>query len=1684
MAARVDDFYTDLEFLQQQPQAPPQQSSDFFSDLEALQQQQSKDKTLPLQQAKQAAQQGLQKQPDLKAEQPKSKLVDFISDLESQPASQAQPQNQQNDFFSDLEQAASKPQKQAKSFPFLPGKKETKTEQKQGKLLEQFNRGLQESASGELAQQFFEPQTQQKLESDPSFWESLVHEAGTVTGDLPYLAAGATLGGILGVPGGPIGITVGAGFGATALPAFLKESLKQYRDFQDKGGDLTFGEFLQRADKVANRTLNEGLFGAILGMTKKAIPLLESTPIGKLFSTKIGKAAATTTAEAAVATAVPAAAEGRVPEKEDFARALALFAGFNLAHLPVNVKDYVQKQGEASGLPPEQFAKEYSPSNLEKIQRVAESNVPKAEAKAQPKAEENTFTTEKGSVYQLNEDGTTTRTKAVRSEHPGDEGLKPKSEKTWFVSPEDAKKLGEVQTSGGSKRLFEFPDGKIGVQYTEGPDTGKVESRTVLEPQTKPAVGLVPVEIWQDGKEVHFGNKITDVKAKPVELPKGAVLTKPEHIRTGFKAGKSTATISVEKEGAYFPHDIELTKQEKTLIDAANQWEKAGDHKEASDLNEQARQMIFARIKGQPSKLEVSAPKTPLAERVHKQPQGTTVPEGIQRIVSKSAEKAPTQTVKNQHGKEVAIPKTFYHGTIREVKGELKPDSRGIVHFADSKNDVLEANVNAASRAGKQGHVITKDLDLNKVFVNSEKQKREYSKANIDQLKKAGYNGVYFPEHGIFEYFTKEPIDLEHLQQVKKERMLINAETFRWKDPKDKAEFIRRVNEGSFGPGEVNEFTKGKLYARTTGPTLEEIAKEKGLPVSLLKATPLSQEKPSERMPTRGKKTLDQAVSFEAPEPKAEKSEGMGFRQAIVDELFPLQKYVQENKSSKEIPFSQDPYKMSRLYKGWQGKAEVFLEHKSFDPDTIKWTGKGLREIIKPYKKDLPGLSKYLVARRAIELESQGKETGVDISDAKRYVAENAKTYEKARKELRDYQNSLLDYAEKSGLISAETKDLWQGLNADYVPFQRVFSPEGKEYFGGKSMVPKQQFFRLEGSQRPIVDPLESIIGNTYKIIEASEKNRVIRSLVEFEKNKQGAGEFIETKEIGEEEPTLKNFSDYLQGKDVVEGNKIKYFDNGKLKTIEVDPSVAAVLKGNFGPREMTYLGKLLQYPTRWTRTGAIALNPEKLVKLALQDQFEAYVYSQVGYVPGVDLVRGIFHSVKKGDLYNQWRAAGGDQSLAMDMSRTRKQETLKKVAGVKNVVRSADDVMRIIEDVFKPLETSTRVSLFERALKRKGQSPDALREAALLARETTLDYAKKGAKTQILTESIPFFNAAVQGIDKFIQEAKRNPKGVALKGTAFLTVPTVALWLWNKTNYPREYEEIPAWEKNAFWNIFVGIPGMEKPLHVKIPKPHELGFVFASAPEHVLEYIDKKDPEAIKELGKLGFDAFTPPIIPAGVRPMIEQFANRKLLTGAPLIPQRLEKLPPEEQITPYTSESAKVVGKIIQHIPYVGDTKLASPIVVDHWISSMSGGLGRRLIDFTESKLRKTGVLPEKVEVEKELSDLPILGAFIGRTPGMQSASITKFYTEAERLEKQVNAIKKAAKEGRQSEIKDKEAIVAKHKKAQKIRKAFSNIRKAITNIVEDQENYTPAEKKILIDQLTADAVGVAREFHGKDS
>lgn len=396
------------------------------------------------------------------------------------------------------------PRNAYKSIPETPTQ-----QQKSPGIISSFKSGIRQSSTGEI-NKLLNGDYEDEPEMEMDFIDSISHSIGNIIGGTPAFIAGGVGGASAGsAVGGPIGAAAGSGAGAFALDEFIKEAITQFREHQQGGEDLTFGEFLQRSEKVSGSTLRGGAMGGILSTINAAAPILMKVPgLGKLFETKLGSHLGTTAAEVATLGTVPAVSEGRLPTANEYAHAAALVFGL---HIPRLARIALMKEGEKSGLLPEEFAKtEIAKKIVEDSQQKPENEtnktteVPKSEkskadqeTKASEKTEDKiTFKTSKGSSYTVEENGATTRNKKYRPEHgESEQGPQPTSEKTYYVSKEDVDKLSLFQTQGDSKSIYEFPDGRIGVIYNSGKNKGKIESRSVVTPKTEPGIGLTPVEL-------------------------------------------------------------------------------------------------------------------------------------------------------------------------------------------------------------------------------------------------------------------------------------------------------------------------------------------------------------------------------------------------------------------------------------------------------------------------------------------------------------------------------------------------------------------------------------------------------------------------------------------------------------------------------------------------------------------------------------------------------------------------------------------------------------------------------------------------------------------------------------------------------------------------------------------------------------------------------------------------------------------------------------------------------------------------------------------------------------------------------------------------------------------------------------------------------------------------------------
>lgn len=765
----------------------------------------------------------------------------------------------------------------------------------------------------------------------------------------------------------------------------------------------------------------------------------------------------------------------------------------------------------------------------------------------------------------------------------------------------------------------------------------------------------------------------------------------------------------------------------------------------------------------------------------------------------------------------------------------------------------------------------------------------------------------------------------------------------------------------------------------------------------------------------------------------------------FVDNLHPVRKLVEAADNGTPLETALNPYEQFRLSRGVGGKSEHFLRHGTFAFDTLKDVGPSFEAIVKPVKDDLDGFKAYILSKRALELEQQGIVTGIPL-DAARVTVDNGRTrFEATSQQLQKYQVDLLDYAEKSGLLSPEVVAAMREASKDYVPFYRIMDdPRG----GGasKGFQAANPTFRIAGSERLLNDPLDSIIRNTQTFITLSERNRALNTFVDFANANPGlttmkrvnnaqqvkvhgneVADFLDELGIpsqlyGDLSRDSFNITRALQ-KDL-KPNEIAVWKGGKRQVYEIDPQIAQIIKGLDQP-DIDGVMRMLTVPAKLLRAGVV-LSPEYMIRNITRDQMNAFIQSKNGYRPIVDMLSGLTEVMTNGKAYRDWMKSGGSQAalVAMDrdaaFTRIASQYGVQPTTGqkIRNVVTKPLDLLRVVSE---SMDNATRVGEFMRSTKGADDAP-ALMKGAIDARNVTQDFQRIGAKTRGINALTAFMNAQVQGLDRELSTLKNNPGPALIKVASLITLPSILLWLANRGD-PR-YENAPNWEKDAFWHILPDDPKKEP---IRVPKPFTFGMLFGSLPERMLSDLVSKKPEAYNEFLKSLGGTMIPNAIPTFAQPVIEQFANRSTFMDRPLVPQRLERLVPQEQYSQFTPEVAKLAGRGVAAIPGMSESKLASPIILQNYVERWGGTLGKYAMAAGDAGLKAMGLIDPPAGPTKTLADIPVLRAFVSRYPSASAQPIADFYKKNEQIERIYNTMRAAQREGDVARTQQYEAQLA---------------------------------------------------------
>ncbi len=542
----------------------------------------------------------------------------------------------------------------------------------------------------------------------------------------------------------------------------------------------------------------------------------------------------------------------------------------------------------------------------------------------------------------------------------------------------------------------------------------------------------------------------------------------------------------------------------------------------------------------------------------------------------------------------------------------------------------------------------------------------------------------------------------------------------------------------------------------------------------------------------------------------------------------------------------------------------------------------------------------------------------------------------------------------------------------------------------------------------------------------------------------------------------------YRKSPNTPKGNVITVMERGKPVFYEVDERIYNAFHA-LDKEGANTLIRILSVPSRLLRVGA-TLTPEfALGKNPIRDQWTAFINSKYGYVPGVDLARGLFSAVKKNEDYWRWKVGGGEHSAMVSMDREYFDKTWKEIMRDRGVKEGALHVATHPLDILRSLseftEEGTRIGEFKKGLKTEGQGgppgKTAIQNAAYASREVTLPFARMGAKTKAVNMIVAFWNANVQDLDKIHRQFKEYPLQTSIRTMAAITLPSVLLAIANHGN--KKIDEIAQWQKDIFWLVDVG------PFVLRIPKPFIMGIAFGSFPERIVNYLLDKDPHAFDGLLESLSRGSMPGWMPTFANPVIENWANKSRFTDRQIVPKAREDLSPQYQYAPYTTETAKKIGGLLAKIPGMKGSDLGnlvvSPAKLENLVRGYTGGLGMWALRAANAGLGVAGVVPTRVEPSKKLADYPLMSAFVVRYPTANSESIQRFFDDYKEAETNLKTSKFLFKK---FEPKPAVEILSKEDVARLvgIKTALTTAHKIVDAVYENPK-MTPEEKRRIIDQ-----------------
>lgn len=546
-----------------------------------------------------------------------------------------------------------------------------------------------------------------------------------------------------------------------------------------------------------------------------------------------------------------------------------------------------------------------------------------------------------------------------------------------------------------------------------------------------------------------------------------------------------------------------------------------------------------------------------------------------------------------------------------------------------------------------------------------------------------------------------------------------------------------------------------------------------------------------------------------------------------------------------------------------------------------QYVGPGLKAALQGInlknKAEYRAFGEYLVVRHGPERLAEGMRVFADdrknsTAFMNRRAAELEQQYpafHDAAERLYVFQDQLKEtWLVGTGLISEETGEEWSKRWKHYVPFNRAM-PQGQG--GAKRGFANQQnpIKRARGSGRDLVHPVDNIISNIVKVVNAGVRNNVMRRITD-EAQRVGADavflEKIPTPMRGTRVDLTGVKSDLMDR--ITEKGWANANDFGEI-VADIDDYMMQFRRGKAFGDVVTVLknGK----PEFWKVNDPLLLqsitemSPSKVNGLV--DAIGKMSHFMTSNITGDNIIWSIFSNLPrdigtlmvyakepnrfkllkeigasyvnklKGDsanpLYLEYLAMGGGKASYYSTDRDIAKKARKELAG--KFTLNPLDWISYLGDM---IEQGPRFATYK-CLRERGVDPQT---AFYEAMDVTTNFRRGGATSRQVNKFVPFFNAGVQGIDKHVrfltgQDAPPEQRRRVVRNrmiayfAASAGIATLFYLINNRDEESKkDYQQLSTYTKNSYFCIPMG-----DGKYFAIPKPRDLA-VLTSAMESGLE--------------------------------------------------------------------------------------------------------------------------------------------------------------------------------------------------------------------------------------------------------